>query len=40
MPLLSVEGLRSSYVSRGRVMHAVDGVSLEVGAGETVGLVG
>ena len=40
MPLLSVEGLRSSYPSKGRIVQAVDGVSLQVGAGETVGLVG
>ncbi|MDO9711482.1 ABC transporter ATP-binding protein [Paracraurococcus lichenis] len=37
MSLLSVEGLRTRY---GRGAYAVDGVSLEVAAGETVGLVG
>ncbi|CAN5434820.1 ATP-binding cassette domain-containing protein [soil metagenome] len=40
MPLLSVENLRTSYTSRGQTTHAVDGVSLEVGENETVGLVG
>jgi peptide/nickel transport system ATP-binding protein len=40
MPLLSVENLRTSYNSHGHTMHAVDGVSLEVGENETVGLVG
>jgi peptide/nickel transport system ATP-binding protein len=40
MPLLSVENLRTSYTSRGHTLHAVDGVSLEIGENETVGLVG
>jgi peptide/nickel transport system ATP-binding protein len=40
MPLLSVENLRTSYTSQGHTLHAVDGVSLEVGENETVGLVG
>jgi peptide/nickel transport system ATP-binding protein len=40
MPLLSVDGLRTRYVTRGRTLDAVDGVSLEVERGETVGLVG
>ena len=40
MPLLSVEALHTRYLSRGQTVHAVDGVSLSVGAGETVGLVG
>ncbi|WP_431283154.1 ABC transporter ATP-binding protein [Humitalea sp. 24SJ18S-53] len=40
MSLLSVEGLRTRYVTRGRATNAVDGVSLTVAAGETVGLVG
>jgi peptide/nickel transport system ATP-binding protein len=40
MSLLSVDGLRTRYVTNGRVVNAVDGVSLEVGHGETVGLVG
>ncbi len=40
MALLSVDGLHTRYVTRGRVLHAVDGVSLDVAAGETVGLVG
>jgi peptide/nickel transport system ATP-binding protein len=40
MSLLSVDGLRTRYVTRGRAFNAVDGVSLTVAAGETVGLVG
>jgi peptide/nickel transport system ATP-binding protein len=38
--LLSVDGLRTRYVTRGRPVNAVDGVSLDVELGETVGLVG
>jgi peptide/nickel transport system ATP-binding protein len=40
MSLLSVEGLRTRFVSQGRTINAVDGVALDVNAGETVGLVG
>jgi peptide/nickel transport system ATP-binding protein len=40
MPLLSVDGLRTRFVTRGRMLYAVDGVSLDVDPGETVGLVG
>jgi peptide/nickel transport system ATP-binding protein len=40
MSLLSVDGLRTRYVTRGRTINAVDGVSLEIARGETVGLVG
>jgi peptide/nickel transport system ATP-binding protein len=40
MSLLSVEALHTRYVSRGRTLNAVDGVSLAIEPGETVGLVG
>jgi len=40
-PLLSVRGLQVSYPSRnGGQVAAVDGVDFDIGAGETVGLVG
>lgn len=39
--LLSVQDLRTDYPLRqGGVLHAVDGVSFDIGAGETLGLVG
>ena len=40
MALLSVSDLKTSYLSGANVIHAVDGVSLDINAGETVGLVG
>ncbi|MFG1283024.1 ABC transporter ATP-binding protein [Xanthobacter autotrophicus] len=40
MPLLSVEDLHAGYAAGGKTLRAVDGVSFQVGAGETVGLVG
>ena len=47
MPLLSVRNLKKHFAIKGGVfartvdqVHAVDGVSLEVAAGETLGVVG
>src|SRR3954466_5477456 len=39
-PLLSIENLHTFFYTEGGVARAVDGVSLHIGAGETVGLVG
>lgn len=38
--LLEVRGLRTEFKTRRGIVHAVNGVELEVGAGELVGLVG
>ena len=38
--LLRVKDLRTQFDVGGRIVHAVDGVSLEVARGETVGIVG
>lgn len=40
MTLLSVSELRTTYRSGSSPVHAVDGVSLDIAPGETVGLVG
>src|SRR4051794_10997013 len=39
-PLLSVRDLRTYFYTEGGVARSVDGVSFDVGAAETVGLVG
>ncbi len=40
MPLLEVQDLRTSFLTRGAVFRAVDGVSFSLERGETLGLVG
>ena len=40
VPLLRIEGLRKWFNARGGTVRAVDGISFEVAAGETVALVG
>jgi peptide/nickel transport system ATP-binding protein len=39
-PVLELVDIRTRYVTPGRIVDAVDGVSLRIEAGETVGLVG
>ena len=39
-PLLSIRDLRTYFYTENGVARSVDGVSFEVGAGETVGIVG
>ena len=39
-PVLRIEDLRVSFATRGRRLRAVDGIGLEVHAGETLGVVG
>ena len=40
MTLLRAQGIAKAFAVRGAVVRAVDGVDLELGAGETLGLVG
>lgn len=40
MPLLEIENLSVEFPSKNSVMHAVDGVSLTLDAGEVLGIVG
>src|SRR3954467_12720768 len=39
-PLLSIHDLRTWFYTEGGIAKAVDGVSFDVGEGETVGIVG
>ncbi len=40
VPVLAVEDLRTHFHTRDGVVRAVDGVSLSIAAGETLGVVG
>ena len=40
MPLLEIEDLHVEFPTQGGVMHAVDGVSLDLDEGEVLGIVG
>ena len=39
-PILRVEDLRTQFFTSRGIVHAVDGISFNVGRGETVGIVG
>ena len=40
MALLEIDNLRVEFPTQGAVMHAVDGVSLQLDEGEVLGIVG
>ena len=39
-PILQINNLKTHFFTKAGILRAVDGVSLEIGAGEIVGLVG
>ena len=39
-PVLSVRNLRVEFVTRHRVLHAIDGISFDIARGEVLGVVG
>ena len=39
-PILKINNLKTHFFTKAGILRAVDGVSLEIGAGEIVGLVG
>ena len=39
-PILQINNLKTHFFTKAGILRAVDGVSLEIGDGEIVGLVG
>ena len=39
-PLLRIDGLRVEIAGRGRTVHALDGIDLDLAPGEALGIVG